>query len=168
MANRSREQQNVGGAMAGGPRRNESFEKDKALGKSADVAKAPGEDRFQVANQPTAAENKQDDNAARARTSSGLADERGRDLRELRSEDRKREATVTSEEAPATRSVGGRRFKRQGNAWVDAKFKSSMSTRNVARGSEDFEKLDSGLRSIANQLSGEVIVVWKGKAYRIR
>ena len=66
------------------------------------------------------------------------------------------------------RSVGGRKFKRQGSAWVDSKFKSSMSVRTVARGSEEFDELSSGLRSIANQLSGEIVVVWKGKAYRIR
>jgi len=48
------------------------------------------------------------------------------------------------------------------------KFKSSMAVRRVARGSEDFAALDSRLRSIAEQLSGEVIVVWKGKAYRIQ
>ena len=76
---------------------------------------------------------------------------------------------VTSEEkAPETRSAGGRKFRRQGNAWVDAKFKSSMSMKSVARGSSDFSALDSGLRSIAQQLGGEVIVVWKGKAYLIK
>lgn len=74
----------------------------------------------------------------------------------------------TREEAPANRSAGGRKFRRQGNAWVDQKFKSSMSLKNVARGSEDFAALDSGLRSIAQQLGGEVIVVWKGKAYLIK
>jgi hypothetical protein len=74
----------------------------------------------------------------------------------------------TTEGAPATRSAGGRKFRRQGNAWVDQKFKSSMSLKNVARGSEDFAALDSGLRSIAQQLGGEVIVVWKGKAYLIK
>ncbi|MDX6557731.1 MAG: hypothetical protein QOF72_780, partial [Blastocatellia bacterium] len=63
---------------------------------------------------------------------------------------------------------GGRKFRRQGNAWVDAKFKSSMSMKSVSRGSSDFGALDSGLRSIAQQLGGEVIVVWKGKAYLIK
>jgi len=43
-----------------------------------------------------------------------------------------------------------------------------MSVRNVSRGSEEFGALDSGLRSIAQQLGGEIIVVWKSKAYRIR
>jgi hypothetical protein len=65
-------------------------------------------------------------------------------------------------------SVGGRKFRRQGSVWVDLKFKSSMPVTTVARGSENFSALDSKLRSIAQQLGGEVIVVWKGKAYRIR
>ena len=67
-----------------------------------------------------------------------------------------------------TRSTGGHKFRRQGNAWVDSKFKSSMSITNVARGSDAFRALDSAVRSIAEQLGGEVIVVSKGKAYRIR
>jgi hypothetical protein len=76
--------------------------------------------------------------------------------------------TARAEEAPETRSVGGRKFRRQGSAWIDLKFKSSMSVKSVARGSEEYSSLDSGLRSIASQLPGEIIVVWKSKAYRIR
>jgi len=67
-----------------------------------------------------------------------------------------------------TRSVGGRKFRKQGKAWVDQKFKSSMTLKSVARSSDEFNSLDSGLRSIAQQLGGEVIVVWKGKAYLIK
>jgi hypothetical protein len=43
-----------------------------------------------------------------------------------------------------------------------------MSLRNISRGSEDFAALDGGLRSIAQQISGEVIIVWKGKAFLIK
>jgi hypothetical protein len=69
--------------------------------------------------------------------------------------------------APEERKAGGRSFRRQGGVWIDKKFKSSMSVTEIKRGSEEFRALDSGLRSIADQLSGEVVVVWKGKAYRI-
>ena len=75
---------------------------------------------------------------------------------------------ASTEETPQTRSAGGKKFRRQGAAWVDQKFKSSMTLRNVSRGSDEFSTLDSGLRSIAQQLGGEVIVVWKGKAYLIK
>jgi len=73
-----------------------------------------------------------------------------------------------SEDKSETRSASGHKFRRQGNAWVDQKFKSSMSLKNIARGSAEFSSLDSGIRSIAQQISGEVIVVWKGKAYLIK
>jgi len=73
-----------------------------------------------------------------------------------------------SEDKSETRSAGGHKFRRQGNSWVDQKFKSSMSLKNIARGSAEFSSLDSGIRSIAQQISGEVIVVWKGKAYLIK
>jgi hypothetical protein len=75
---------------------------------------------------------------------------------------------ASEEKREETRSAGGRKFRRQGNAWVDVKFKSSMNLKSISRGSGEFNDLDSGLRSIAQELGGELIVVWKGKAYRIR
>jgi hypothetical protein len=75
---------------------------------------------------------------------------------------------ASEEKAPETRSAGGRKFKRQGNSWVDTKFKPSMTLKSISRGSSEFDGLDSGLRSVAQQLGGEVIVVWKNKAYLIR
>ena len=72
------------------------------------------------------------------------------------------------EDQPQTRSAGGHKFRRQGNAWVDQKFKPSLSLKNISRGSDEFSSLDNGLRSIAQQLGGEIIVVWKGKAYLIK
>lgn len=76
-------------------------------------------------------------------------------------------ASAGDEERRSERSAGGHRFHREGNAWVDSLYKSSMSRKSVKRNSDDFQKLDAGLQSIANQLGGEVVVVWKGKAYRI-
>lgn len=70
-----------------------------------------------------------------------------------------------------TRSVAGRQFRREGSVWVDTTYDSSRSTINVTRGSEQFRALvadEPGIRDIANQLGGEVIVVWRGRAYRIR
>jgi hypothetical protein len=70
-----------------------------------------------------------------------------------------------------TRKISGRLFHRQGNAWIDAAYASGRATVNVRRGSEQFRALiadEPGLRSIAEQLGGEVIVVWKGTAYRLR
>jgi hypothetical protein len=73
--------------------------------------------------------------------------------------------------AVESRRVSGRLFHRQGNAWVDADYASGRATVNVSRGSEQFRALiadEPALRSIADQLGGEVVVVWKGTAYRIR
>lgn len=165
--NRAREQQNPG-RSPGGPRRNESYDKYKELerARAADVAKNRDDDQLRLADQPATVQKKADDSprtASRAAVVSARRD--GADTAEGRKAKAESEG---SEEAPETRTAGGRKFKRQGNAWVDSKFKSSMSVRNIARGSEDFDKLDSGLRAIANQLKSEVLVVWKGKAYRIR
>jgi hypothetical protein len=69
------------------------------------------------------------------------------------------------------RTVSGRRFRREGNAWVDTAFEASRGATNVSRGSEQFRALmadEAGLRAIVQQLAGEVVVVWKNRAYRFR
>ena len=76
-----------------------------------------------------------------------------------------------AENAVETRKISGRLFHREGNAWIDSDYASGRATINVKRGSEQFRALiadEPGLRSIAEQLGGEVIVVWKGTAYRLR
>jgi hypothetical protein len=81
-----------------------------------------------------------------------------------------RESAPADESAGEKRSVAGRTFRRQGNAWVDTAYDSSRATVNVARGSEQYRSLladEPSLRTIAEQLGGEVVVVWKGRAYRI-
>ena len=66
-----------------------------------------------------------------------------------------------------TTSVGGKTFKRADNVWVDSGYKGRATT-NVTRGTKEYKKLDSGLRAIAENLGGTVVVVWKEKAYRIQ
>ena len=69
-----------------------------------------------------------------------------------------------------TRTIFGRHFRRVGNAWVDDTYKSSMATTKVERGSEQYRALvadEPAIAGFATQLSGEVIVVWKGRVYRI-
>ncbi len=70
-----------------------------------------------------------------------------------------------------TRTVMGRHFTRAGDAWVDTAYQSLRATVRVTRGSEQFRALvadEPGIRSISEQLSGVVVVVWKGRAYRIQ
>jgi hypothetical protein len=76
-----------------------------------------------------------------------------------------------SDDRAETRSVAGHSFKRRGSVWIDVLYDSNRSTVNVSRGSEHYRSLvgdEPGLRTIAEQLSGEIIVVWKGRAYRIK
>jgi len=76
---------------------------------------------------------------------------------------RKKTARETSE----TTSVGGKSFKRANGIWTDSSY-TGQSTTNVLRGTKEYKKLDSGLRSIVDNLGGIVILVWKEKAYRIQ
>jgi hypothetical protein len=69
------------------------------------------------------------------------------------------------------RSVAGHRFRREGGAWVDVNYKSSMASTGVRRGTERYRALVADIPEIgrvAEQLSGEVVVVVKGRSYRIR
>ena len=70
-----------------------------------------------------------------------------------------------------TRSVAGRRFRKEGGAWIDTAYESPRSITNIARDSEQFRALvadEPAIKQIADQLNGEILVVWKGRAYRIR
>jgi hypothetical protein len=72
---------------------------------------------------------------------------------------------------PETVNVSGHRFRRQGGAWVDVKYNTSMRSTGVRRGTDGFRALVADIPEvgrIAEQLAGEVVVVVKGRAYRIR
>jgi hypothetical protein len=69
------------------------------------------------------------------------------------------------------RSVGGRRFRKQNEMWVDTAYDSGSAIVNVARSSEQYRALiadEPTIKTIAEQLEGTIIVVWKGRTYRIR
>lgn len=178
----SRERQDVPGDVASGPRKSQPLsDKSKMMDRSRagempkDVRAQDDSNRAAV-NQPQSnMQREADEKAAPGRDADTLSS--NRNARETRAQAPpatqsagagSRNASNASEEKPETRSAGGRKFKRQGNAWVDSKFKSSMTLKSISRGSSEFDALDSGLRSIAQQLGGQVIVVWKNKAYLIR
>jgi hypothetical protein len=70
-------------------------------------------------------------------------------------------------EMSVKRNVSGKTFENRSGAWYDSAYHGQATT-NVRRGTEEYKRLDSGLRNIANVLGGTVVVVWKEKAYRIQ
>lgn len=81
-------------------------------------------------------------------------------------ESRAAKRSVPRDDAPARRTVSGKSFELRGGVWFDSAYKGE-ATVNVQRGSGDYQKLDSGLRRIAQRFAEPVVAVWKGKAYRI-
>ena len=78
---------------------------------------------------------------------------------------------AASDDEAEVRTVGGHRFTKRGRVWVDALYDSDGATTIVSRGSEQYRSLmgdEPGLRAIVEQFSGEVVVVWKARAYRIK
>ena len=68
---------------------------------------------------------------------------------------------------PVTRVVGGKTFNNRDGAWYDSAYQ-NQTTANYRRGTDEYKKLDSGLRNIADTIGGTVVVMWKSKAYRIQ
>ena len=68
-----------------------------------------------------------------------------------------------------TRTVAGHHFRKQGGVWIDTAY-NSQSLTELKRGSEQYRGLvgdEPEIRQIASQLEGDIIVVWKGKGYKI-
>jgi hypothetical protein len=160
----------------GGPKQQQqaaqSMDKAAQVDRERDAAKdARLDDANRNSDQPVLAARRANDEKSKggpSRNMDNIASNNRSSNEVVRGETPKTESRKSGEDNSETRSAGGHKFRRQGNAWVDQKFKSSLSIKNVSRGSDEFSSLDSGLRSIAQQLSGEVIVVWKGKAYLIK
>jgi len=75
------------------------------------------------------------------------------------------------ESSASTRSVAGRRFQKKGGVWIDTAYDSSRDVMIVTRGSEGYRSLvadEPAIKTIADELDGEIVVVWKGHTYRIR
>jgi hypothetical protein len=168
-------QSQTGGSVSapGGPRQQVQQQSDKSLSteRERDLAKdARLDDASRKSDQPALAMRRPNDEKLKGGPSRNMDNmsSNNRATNEVRSETPKNGRDAAAEDNPETRSAGGRKFRRQGNSWVDQKFKSSMSLKKISRGSDEFSSLDSGLRSIAQQLGGEIIVVWKGKAYLIK
>lgn len=79
----------------------------------------------------------------------------------------KKRSTVPGAAPIPVREVGGKTFERREGVWYDRAY-SGQPTTNVRRGTDDYRKLDSGLRSITDNINGTVVVVWKEKAYRVQ
>lgn len=66
-----------------------------------------------------------------------------------------------------TRSAGGKTFTNRDGAWYDSAYH-GQTTSDYRRGTDEYKKLDGGLRKIADAVGGTVVLVWKSKAYRIQ
>jgi hypothetical protein len=83
----------------------------------------------------------------------------------------RRDSEPADDSSAETRTVAGRKFRRRGDSWVDTAYNSSQAATVMRRNSEQYRALvadEPEIARIANSLGGEVVVVWKGRAYRIK
>ena len=65
------------------------------------------------------------------------------------------------------KTAGGKKFEFRDGVWYDTAY-TGQGKKSVKRGSDKYLKLDAGLRTIADQIGGTVVVVWNGQAYKIK
>jgi hypothetical protein len=129
-----------------------------------------------VANEPPPATAPQE--AKREETRIGSVAARARGLRsepaaaaDVKSAGRRDDAAEKDKNDTDVRTIAGRHFRKQGNVWIDTAYDSSRSAMNLTRGSEQYRVLvadEPAIKRIADELDGEIIVVWKGHTYKIR
>lgn len=155
--------------------RNEPEARKKA---EADVAKVQNQNQNQIQNQQERKIYEQnrsgpsEPKAVQRGVSNQRSNESPRELARQRAPVREaQEKDKASDDEAEVRTVGGHKFTKRGRVWVDALYNSDSATTNVSRGSEQYRSLmgdEPGLRAIVEQLSGEVLVVWKSRSYRIK
>jgi hypothetical protein len=65
------------------------------------------------------------------------------------------------------KTAGGKKFELRDSIWYDTSY-TGQSKKDVKRGTEKYIRLDAGLRNIADQIGGTVVIVWNGQAYKIK
>ncbi len=93
---------------------------------------------------------------------SKTSDEKAKTARAVPTQKKKRDSGAGEQ-----RSVGGKTFNNVGGIWFDSAV-GKQKQKTVRRGTSEYQKLDAGLRSIADSLGGTVVILWGGKAYRIQ
>ena len=136
----------------------------------------PAENRVVIANEAPAEKAKKQDRDSVADTGAAAPQTaRRRDITALQSGaapgTKREDAEEKDKNDGDIRTVAGRRFRKEGNAWIDTDFSSSRVVISVSRGSEQYRALvadEPAIKQIADALGGEILVVWKNRAYRIR
>jgi hypothetical protein len=95
----------------------------------------------------------------------------GRAQQQSPAEGSQRARRERDDDSGETRRAGGRTFRRARGAWVDTAYDSSQATVVVRYDSEQYRALlgdEPALGRIVGSLGGEIIVVWKGRAYHFK
>lgn len=77
-------------------------------------------------------------------------------------------ATKMARKTSPVKKVSGKTFRYENSVWIDSEYRQGMPITNVSRSTNEYKKLDGGLKNIAAQFNQTVVVVWKSKAYQIR
>ncbi|HLL76116.1 MAG TPA: hypothetical protein VK421_12730 [Pyrinomonadaceae bacterium] len=130
-------------------------------GRAAELSAADAAKDNRASRRPRGPQN----NAAQSNAARNSASEASR------SESDEAKARQEREQQSETRSAGGRRFRREGNVWIDTAYRAGQATVVVRRDSEQYRALvadEPEIGRISRALGGEAVIVWKGRAYRVK
>ena len=77
------------------------------------------------------------------------------------------DASIAGRAISNLKTAGGKKFEFRDGVWYDTAY-TGQGKKDVKRGTDKYIRLDTGLRSIADQIGGTVVVVWNGQAYKIK
>ena len=106
---------------------------------------------------------KEDSYSVDGSSTDSKVEDKSKNARSMQSTPQKKSASG----AGASRTVGGKTFNNVGGIWFDTAV-GKRKQKTVRRGTSEYQKLDAGLRSIADSLGGTVVILWGGKVYRIQ
>ncbi|MEP6636862.1 MAG: hypothetical protein ABJB97_09070 [Acidobacteriota bacterium] len=153
-------------------RKNESVERQQETAKQKEQAVVVDGISREIADAPRAKDEAGEEVAqSKNRKTPSAAGRSGGTVSGVASRRAERDEAKRTDTDAETRSIAGRRFRRQGSLWIDTAYDSSRATITIVRNSEQYRALvadEPGIRTISDQLHGEVVIVWKGRAYRIR
>lgn len=176
---KSREQQPVTGGEAPPPKAADRIDEGKLQAEKQARKEAPS---VQVANEPAPAKTAEVASVENRKASEPAASSpapAAKKVEELhmaqgavaRSRAQRNDEDEKDKSDAETKIVAGRHFRKQGGIWVDTAYNFSRSATSLTRGSEQYRALiadEPSIKTIADELDGEILVVWKGRPYRIR
>jgi hypothetical protein len=132
----------------------------------AEIARSDSEDKVQVHNSNAGRDLSPGANSAKMRAV-GPRQVQSQSQNQMKTVPSNADLAANARAVSNLKTAGGKKFEFRDGIWYDTAY-SGQGKKEVKRGTDKFLRLDAGLRNIADQIGGTVVVVWNGQAYKIK